>query len=104
MEIFRDLLLQSLVVGEVDDWRVDRLLEVDDALDDIAITRYHRTVEAVQRVIWVVVVLIHHIWHQNPIYLRILVQFLQVAVGELGRKTDVVAHHRVQGALVFLEG
>ncbi len=97
-------MLQCLLIGKVDDWGIEWLLQVQYALDHIAIARNHRTVEAVEAVLWVIVVLIYHVWHQDAVYLLILIQFLQMAVSQLGREADVVAHHRIERTLVFGEG
>ncbi len=75
----------------------------DDRLDDIAIARNDRTVEAVQRILRVVIMFIYHVWHQDAVYLRVLVKFLQMTVSQLSREADIVAHHRIQGSFILAE-
>ena len=103
LEIIGNLLFQCLRLGKVDDGRIDRFLQIDDRLDDIAVARNDRTVEAVQRILRVVIMLINHVWHEDAVYLRVLVEFLQMAVSQFSREADIVAHHRIQGSFVLAE-
>lgn len=59
LEIIGNLLFQRLRLGKVDDGRINRFLQIDDRLDDIAVARNDRTVEAVQRILRVVIMLIN---------------------------------------------
>ena len=103
LEIIGNLLFQRLRLGKVDDGCIDWFLQVDDRLDDIAVARNDRTVEAVQRILRVVIMLINHVWHEDAVYLRVLVEFLQMTVSQFSRETDVVAHHRIQGSFILAE-
>ena len=76
LEIIGNLFFQRLRLGKVDDGRIDWFLQIDDRLDDIAVARNDRTVEAVQRILRVVIMFINHVWHEDAVYLRVLVEFL----------------------------
>ena len=103
LEIIGNLFFQRLRLGKVDDGRIDRFLQIDDRLDDIAVARNDRTVEAVQRILRVVIMLINHVWHEDAVYLRVLVEFLQMTVSQFSREADIVAHHRIQGSFILAE-
>ena len=103
LEIIGNLLFQRLRLGKVDDGRIDRFLQIDDRLDDIAVARNDRTVEAVQRILRVVIMLINHVWHEDAVNLRVLVEFLQMTVSQFSREADIVAHHRIQGSFILAE-
>ena len=103
LEIIGNLLFQRLGLGKVDDRRIDWLLQVDDRLDDIAVARNYRTVEAVQRILRVVIMLINHVWHEDAVNLRVLVEFLQMTVSQFSREADIVAHYRIQGSFILAE-
>ena len=103
LEIIGNLLFQRLRLGKVDDRRIDWFLQVDDRLDDIAVARNDRTVEAVQRILRVVIMLINHVRHQDAVNLRVLVEFLQMTVSQFSREADIVAHHRIQGSFILAE-
>ena len=103
LEIIGNLLFQRLGLGKVDDRRIDWFLQVDDRLDDIAVARNDRTVEAVQCILRVIIMLINHVWHQDAVNLRVLVEFLQMAVSQFSREADVVAHYRIQGSFILAE-
>ena len=103
LEIIGNLLFQRLRLGKVDDGRIDWFLQVDDRLDDIAVARNYRTVEAVQRILRVVVMLINHVWHEDAVYFRVLVEFLQMTVSQFSGEADIVAHHRIQGSFILAE-
>ena len=103
LEIIGNLLFQRLRLGKVDDGRIDRFLQIDDRLDDIAVARNDRTVEAVQRILRVVIMFINHVWHEDAVNLRVLVEFLQMTVSQFSRETDVVAHYRIQGSFILAE-
>ena len=98
------MLFQSLGLCKVDDWRIYRFLQIYYRFDDIAIARNHRTVEAVQRIFRVVIVFIYYVWHQDAVYLRVLIKFFEMTVSQLGRETDVVAHNCIQGSFILAEG
>ena len=104
LEIIHDLLFQSLGLCKVDDWRIYRFLQINYRFDDIAIARNNRTVETVQRILRVVIMLIYYVWHQNAVYLLILVEFFQMAVSQLGWEADVIAHNCIQGSFILAEG
>ena len=103
LEIIGNLFFQRLRLGKVDDGRIDWFLQIDDRLDDIAVARNDRTVEAVQRILRVVIMLINHVWHEDAVYLRVLVEFLQMTVSQFSREADIVAHHRIQGSFILAE-
>ena len=103
LEIIGNLFFKRFRLGKVDDGRIDWFLQVDDRLDDIAVARNDRTVEAVQRILRVVIMLINHVWHEDAVNLRVLVEFLQMAVSQFSREADVVAHHRIQGSFILTE-
>ena len=103
LEIIGNLLFKRLRLGKVDDRRIDWFLQVDDRLDDIAVARNDRTVEAVQRILRVVIMFINHVWHEDAVNLRVLVEFLQMTVSKFCREADVVAHHRIQGSFILAE-
>ena len=103
LEIIGNLLFQRLRLGKVDDGRIDWFLQVDYRLDDIAVARNYRTVEAVQRILRVIIMLINHVWHEDAVNFRVLVEFLQMTVSQFSRETDVVAHHRIQGSFILAE-
>ena len=103
LEIIGNLFFQRLRLGKVDDGRIDWFLQIDDRLDDIAVARNDWTVEAVQRILRVVIMLINHVWHEDAVYLRVLVEFLQMTVSQFSREADIVAHHRIQGSFILAE-
>ena len=103
LEIIGNLLFQRLRLGKVDDGRIDRFLQIDDRLDDIAVARNDRTVEAVQRILRVVIMFINHVWHEDAVNLRVLVEFFQMTVSQFSREADIVAHHRIQGSFILAE-
>ena len=103
LEIIGNLFFQRLRLGKVDDGRIDWFLQIDDRLDDIAVARNYRTVEAVQCILRVVIMLINHVWHEDAVYLRVLVEFLQMTVSQFSREADIVAHHRIQGSFILAE-
>ena len=103
LEIIGNLLFQRLRLGKVDDRRIDWFLQVNDRLDDIAVARNDRTVEAVQRILRVIIMLINHVWHEDAVNLRVLVEFLQMTVSQFSREADIVAHHRIQGSFILAE-
>ena len=103
LEIIGNLFFQRLRLGKVDDGRIDWFLQIDDRLDDIAVARNDRTVEAVQRILRVIIMLINHVWHEDAVNLRVLVEFLQMTVSQFSREADIVAHHRIQGSFILAE-
>ena len=103
LEIIGNLFFQRLRLGKVDDRRIDWFLQVDDRLDDIAVARNDRTVEAVQRILRVVIMFINHVWHEDAVNLRVFVEFLQMTVSQFSREADIVAHHRIQGSFILAE-
>ena len=103
LEIIGNLLFQRLRLGKVDDGCIDWFLQIDDRLDDIAVARNDRTVEAVQRILRVVIMFINHVWHEDAVNLRVLVEFLQMTVSQFSREADIVAHHRIQGSFILAE-
>ena len=103
LEIIGNLLFQRLRLGKVDDGRIDRFLQIDDRLDDIAVARNDWTVETVQRILRVVIMLINHVWHEDAVYLRVLVEFLQMTVSQFSWEAYIVAHHRIQGSFILAE-
>ena len=103
LEIIGNLFFQRLRLGKVDDGRIYWFLQVDDRLDDIAVARNDRTVEAVQRILRVVIMFINHVWHEDAVNLRVLVEFLQMTVSQFSREADIVAHHRIQGSFILAE-
>ena len=103
LEIVGNLFFQRLRLGKVDDGRIDRFLQIDDRLDDIAVARNDRTVEAVQCILRVVIMFINHVWHEDAVNLRVLVEFLQMTVSQFSREADIVAHHRIQGSFILAE-
>ena len=103
LEIIGNLLFQRLRLGKVDDRRIDWFLQVDYRLDDIAVARNYRTVEAVQRILRVVIMLIYHVRHEDAVNLRVLVEFFQMTVSQFCREADIVAHHRIQGSFILAE-
>ena len=103
LEIIGNLFFQRLRLGKVDDGRINRFLQIDDRLDDIAVARNDRTVEAVQRILRVVIMLINHVWHEDAVNLRVLVEFLQMTVSQFSREADIVAHYRIQGSFILAE-
>ena len=103
LEIIGNLLFKRFRLGKVDDRRIDWFLQVYYRLDDIAVARNYRTVEAVQRILRVVIIFINHVWHEDAVNLRVLVEFLQMTVSQFGREADIVAHHRIQGSFILAE-
>ena len=47
--------------------------------------------------------LINHVWHEDAVYLRVLVEFLQMTVSQFSWEADIVAHHRIQGSFILAE-
>ena len=47
--------------------------------------------------------LINHVWHEDAVNLRVLVEFLQMTVSQFSREADIVAHHRIQGSFILAE-
>ena len=99
-EIVHHLLLEQTAVSEVDNGRIDRNGGRHTAADDIGIARHDRTVVAVDGR-QALLLVEHHVGHQDALHARIL-QLFYVAVYQLRREADIVAHHHAEGTLVAL--
>ena len=108
LEEGKDLLAQQRLIAEVDHGRLHTVLQCHGTADHVGVSRDNGTVITVDGAV-IVLMLKDHIRHKDKSrsslrqFTEPFVEFLDMRVGEFRRETDVVAHHRAQCALVFLE-
>ena len=108
LEEGKDLLAQQRLIAEVDHGRLYTVLQCHGTADHVGVSCDNGTVIAVDGAV-IVLMLKDHIRHKDKScsslrqFAEPFVEFLDMRVGEFRRETDVVAHHRAQRALVFLE-
>ena len=108
LEEGQDLLAQQRLITEIDHGRLYTMLQRHGTADHVGVCCDYRAVITVDRAV-IVLMLKDHIRHEDesrPVLRQLaepFVEFLNMRVGEFRRKTDIVAHHRAQRTLVFLE-